>query len=76
MNACKHRNLLLLPAPKDRIRCRHCHLTIKRDELTGRFCPECYERTGIKRNNFEEAVDTGPAKVQYMCEDCQMTWTG
>jgi hypothetical protein len=74
MNPCKHRNLLLLPPPKDRIRCRHCHLTIKRAELTGRYCPECYETRGVKRNDFEEVAEAENEKVYYCCEDCQMTW--
>lgn len=73
MNVCKHRNLLLLPPAHDRIRCRHCHLTIRRDELKGRFCPECYEAKGIKRFDFEEVVESA-SKVRYLCEDCQMTW--
>ena len=75
MASCKHRNLLLLPQPKDRIRCRHCHLTIKRDELRNRYCPECYETTGVKRFDFEEVAATKSDTVQYLCEDCQMTWT-
>ncbi len=72
--ACKHRNLLLLGPPKDRVRCRHCHLTLKRDELKNRYCPECYEVSGIKRFDFEEVAATENNQVQYRCEDCNLTW--
>lgn len=75
MTSCKHRNLLLLPPPKERIRCRHCHLTIKRDELKNRYCPECYESTGIKRFDFDEVETPATEKVQYRCEDCNLTWS-
>lgn len=74
MDACQHRNLVLLTPPKNRIRCRHCHLTLQREELTTRYCPECYEATGVKRFDFEEVVATS-AKVTYLCEDCQVTWS-
>lgn len=70
MNECTHRNLLLLTPPKDRIRCRHCHLTIKRDELERRWCPECYEADGIKRTDFEEVSEAESKGVAYRCEDC------
>lgn len=74
MNTCKHRNLLLVTSSNDRIRCRHCHLTLRRDELKNRYCPECYDATGIKRFDFEEVVAAPSDKVQYRCEDCQITW--
>jgi len=74
MNPCKHQNLLLVQPPKDRIRCRHCHLTISRHELSSRHCPECYEAEGIKRTDFEEVVESENEKVQYRCEDCHITW--
>jgi len=70
MKPCKHKNLVLQPVQKDRIRCRHCHLTIKRDELSDRYCPECYEVTGSKRYDFDEVVEPAVSKVQYRCEDC------
>jgi predicted RNA-binding Zn-ribbon protein involved in translation (DUF1610 family) len=70
MNPCRHKNLVLLAESKDRIRCRHCHLTIKSDELTTRYCPECYEATGSKRYDFEEILEPENPTVQYRCEDC------
>ncbi len=71
-NQCPHKNLLLLPAPKDRLRCRHCALTIKSDELSSRYCPECYEATGSKRYDFDEVEEPIDGSVQYRCEDCGM----
>ena len=70
MDPCKHRTLVLLAQPKNRIRCRHCHLTISRDELSQRYCPECYEAEGVKRTDFEEVAEPETPKVQYQCEDC------
>lgn len=70
MNPCRHQNLVLLSPPKNRICCRHCHLTIKRDELSRRYCPECYEAEGVKRSDFEPVKEPKNAKVQYRCEDC------
>jgi len=72
MNACQHKNLVLLSESKDRLRCRHCHLTIKRAELTVRYCPECYETTGVKRHDFEEVTEPTLRKIQYRCEDCSI----
>lgn len=74
MDACKHRNLVLLTPPKERLRCRHCHLTLTRAELKSRYCPECYEATGVKRFDFEEIVAAGSEPVYYRCEDCNLTW--
>jgi len=68
---CLHHNLLLLPSEtKNRLRCRHCHLTIKADELETRYCPECYEATGRKRSDFDEVEPVEAGQVQYRCEDC------
>ena len=69
-NQCLHKNLFLLPVQTDRIRCRHCALTIKSSELNGRYCPECYETTGKKRYDFEEVAEETDGSVQYRCEDC------
>ncbi len=70
MDACKHSELVLLREKKGRLRCRHCHLTLTADELTSRYCPECFESTNTKRCDFEEiaAVETGI--VRYRCEAC------
>jgi len=70
MTSCNHTKLELLPEEKNRLRCRHCHLTIKADDLGESYCPECFEMHGKKRYDFEEieAVKTGTAR--YRCEGC------
>ena len=70
MSACPHKHLLLLAAGGRRVRCRHCHLTIKPDELDGGYCPECYEVHGVRRQDFEEIAEKRTETVQYRCEDC------
>ena len=70
MNACSHRNLLLIPAAAQRVRCRHCHLTIAAEELGDGPCPECLEATGQRRTDFEAVAAPRTAAVQYRCEDC------
>lgn len=69
---CRHKNLFLLPSEsEDRVRCRHCHLTIKAGELGSSYCPECYEAEGKKRYDFEEVQnEQHNEQVQYRCEDC------
>ncbi len=52
------------------LRCRHCHLTIKADELGGGYCPECYEINGKKQSDFEEVAAEETTRVRYRCEDC------
>ncbi len=73
---CRHKNLVLVSEPKDRIRCRHCHLTIKRDELGDRYCPECYDTTGSKRYDFEPVAEPSVVSTQYLCEDCGLSIRG
>ena len=73
MTPCTHRNLVLLPPQTDRLRCQHCHLTIKANELPSRYCPECYERDGKKRYDFEEVAAVQTGVVQYRCEECGIT---
>ena len=70
MNRCSHSKLSLLPQETTRLRCRHCHLTIKPDDLEADYCPECFEREGVKRSDFEkvEAEENGAAR--YRCEQC------
>ncbi len=70
MASCRHLHLVLLPPQKSRLRCRHCHLTITADELQGRYCPECFEVHGIKRNDFEEIQAIDQEKTRYQCEQC------
>jgi hypothetical protein len=43
-------------------------LTIRSDELDGGYCPECFERTGRRHEDFE-TVPTSDA-TRYRCEDC------
>jgi predicted RNA-binding Zn-ribbon protein involved in translation (DUF1610 family) len=70
MTSCKHSNLVLLPEQKSKQRCRHCHLTIKADELAGGYCPECFEAHGKKRYDFEEIVQAEAGMTRYRCEKC------
>jgi hypothetical protein len=70
MDSCRHSRLILLPKQRNRLRCRHCHLTIKADELPGRYGPECFEVNGRRRYDFEEVQGTGTERTQYRCEDC------
>ncbi len=74
MSNCPHHNLLLLEAPAPRRRCRHCHLTIREDELDGGFCPECYETSGKRRYEFETLAGAGEG-INYRCEDCGLLIT-
>lgn len=70
MTLCSHSVIVLLPEKKNMMRCKHCHLTIRADELRESYCPECFEVNGAKRYDFEEvvAVETGIAR--YRCEQC------
>jgi predicted RNA-binding Zn-ribbon protein involved in translation (DUF1610 family) len=76
MNPCAHRHLMLLPNKKNnRLRCRHCHLTIEMNELGNRYCPECFEVRGKKQYDFEEVRETKTDTTQYRCEDCGVVIT-
>jgi predicted RNA-binding Zn-ribbon protein involved in translation (DUF1610 family) len=70
MTACNHRQLVLVRDMHVRVRCRHCHLTIKVEDLPARYCPECFETSHTKRYDFEEIVPDDPGKVRYRCEEC------
>jgi phage FluMu protein Com len=70
MVSCTHDKLELLPERKMTLRCRHCHLTLGRDELEEGFCPECFETSGSKRYEFEEMAAPEDGIVRYRCEDC------
>ncbi len=70
MTSCNHSNLELLPERKNRLRCQHCHLTIKADDLANSYCPECFEIHKIKQYDFEEIVEAETGIVMYRCEEC------
>ena len=70
MSDCMHRQLVLVRDTHARIRCRHCHLTIKATDLSGRYCPECFETTHTKRYDFDEVVPVDSGIVYYRCEAC------
>jgi len=70
MTTCTHRQLVLLPEQHDRLRCRHCHLTITANDLTAGYCPECFETSHTKRYDFEEIVTSATGKARYRCEEC------
>ena len=70
MTPCRHNNLVLLPERENRLRCRHCHLTIKAKELEEDYCPECYETHRTRNYGFEEIHEEVTGVVQYRCEEC------
>jgi len=70
MNDCKHANLELLPERKSTVRCKHCHLTISADELGDSYCPECFDREGVKNYQFETLASSDSNAARYRCEEC------
>jgi len=78
VTACKHKKLVLITPPKDKVRCTYCHLVISKEELADGYCPECYEQRGVRHYEFEDVEpEQGPA-VRYRCEDCGavIEWDG
>ncbi len=71
MTSCKHDKLTLLPENKKRLQCKHCHLTIKTDELDNSYCPECFEIHGKRRYDFIEIKDDD-TEIKYRCEKCHI----
>ena len=70
MNNCKHDILTLVPIKNNKLRCKHCHLTISEDELGKGCCPECLHVHHVERRNFEK-ISTGDREtVRYCCELC------
>ena len=67
---CRHRELVLLPPPDKKLRCRHCHLVIGEKDLADGNCPECYEVSGMKRRDFEPVEPETGGAVRYRCETC------
>ncbi|HEU4340931.1 MAG TPA: hypothetical protein VFU31_05110 [Candidatus Binatia bacterium] len=70
MSSCNHTRLELLPDRKKKLRCRHCHLVIEGEELGDGCCPECLDRSGKKRYDFEEMETSDERTVRYRCEEC------
>ena len=70
MSSCKHEVLTLAPAPQNRLRCRHCHLTITEEELGNGDCPECLEVHEVKRRDFEIVTSQNKKTARYCCEQC------
>jgi predicted RNA-binding Zn-ribbon protein involved in translation (DUF1610 family) len=70
MTSCSHSTLELLPERKERMRCRHCHLTINADEVGDGYCPECFEHQGKKRYDFETVTAPKSESVRYRCAEC------
>ena len=70
MTGCKHLNLTMLPGSGKKLKCRHCHLTITADELGDGPCPECFERSGDRRYDFDAVAATGAEITKYRCDDC------
>jgi predicted RNA-binding Zn-ribbon protein involved in translation (DUF1610 family) len=68
MNECRHHQLVLLPQNHKRLRCRRCHLTLTAEELGSDYCPECFETSGIRHDDFEALEWTEEAR--YRCEQC------
>lgn len=69
MDSCPHANIILVPKDTGRLRCRHCHLTLKEEELSNGYCPECLAVSGHKRADFEK-IESKEDIVQYRCEEC------
>lgn len=70
MAFCNHGTLELLPERKNRLRCRHCHLTLDVDELGDGYCPECFENHGKKHYEFEEVEAAEKGVARYRCVEC------
>ena len=76
MSRCNHQSLVLLAPQGRKLRCRHCHLTIGKEELAGGYCPECYEVYGVKRRDFEHLEPEDDGETRYSCEKCGAIITG
>ncbi len=72
MSSCKHEILTLVQIKNNKLRCRHCHLTISADELSNGCCPECLDVHKVRRRDFDEIVEVGKDTIRYCCERCGM----
>jgi phage FluMu protein Com len=70
MSECHHTSLELLPVRKRTLRCRHCHLTLDSEELGDSYCPECFDRSGKRRYEFDEVETVDADIATYRCEEC------
>lgn len=70
MSQCNHEQIVVITESAKRLRCRHCHLTIKEEDLTDGTCPECYETEGRRHTDFEEVFTNDAAEIRYRCEIC------
>ena len=70
MESCKHEVLRLLPGKSNKLRCRHCHLTITEEELGSDCCPECFDVHKVRRSDFEKISTADSETIRYCCEDC------
>jgi hypothetical protein len=70
MSDCPHTEIVLLPAPAKKRRCRHCHLTLSAEELGDGCCPECFDVTGRRRYDFEDVAAGDDGGPRYRCEIC------
>ena len=70
MTVCDHKQLVLLKEDPSRLRCRHCHLTLKAEDLEGGCCPECLEARGRRVADFDEIQVASAGTVRYRCEAC------
>ena len=70
MGQCPHKHLLVVTEASERLRCRRCHLTIKPEEVMDGCCPECYEQTGRRYDDFERINIAEQAATRYRCEQC------
>ena len=72
MESCKHEVLRLLPTGSNKLRCRHCHLTITEEELGNDCCPECLAVHKIRLKDFDKIITADSKTIRYCCENCGM----
>ena len=70
MDNCPHTKLTVINQSQQKLRCRHCHLTIDAVELAQSYCPECYETSGDKMFDFDAVASEDSNVMRYKCEDC------
>ena len=70
MENCKHEILTLVTEKTNKVRCRHCHLTISENELENGYCPECLEVHNVRRSDFDKAAQPDTKTTRYYCEGC------